>query len=327
MRFAFIVTFLMQAPKKPVRPLKSSSAAFSRRTLNFKRPIPLQNFLFTLSLTVFFLLWSNHPHDSLCAQGMLRVHFMDVGYGDAILIQFPGSGTMLVDAGEASYADTVIEYLGNLGLEDIDTAVITHPHTNHFGGFGKIAGRYPIGRVFINGDEWAEEGYSAILDQLKAARIPVKTLTRGQHIDNLSEGVRVIVLHPEGLAGGPNDNSLVLSLKYGDTAILLMGDVEVEAQRELFAAFPDIVLADAVKLPHHGGPLSDGIFEAMQAKVVIISTGENKWGWPREDDLKKIRGVIYRTDRDGTVILESDGTTVSAAKAGKREATSEGTLP
>jgi competence protein ComEC len=235
------------------------------------------------------------------------MHFMDVGYGDAIFIQFPGSGNMMVDAGENVYSDVIIKYLEALEVKAIDTAVITHPHTNHFGGFAQVGRRFPIGRVFINGDNNTEVGYEALLSQFEQGRIPIETLRRGQNIDGLPGGIEIEVLHPEGLTGSPNDNSIVLRLKYNKIAVLLMADVDLGPQKELIGAFPGLTQADAVKVPHHGGPLSDEFIKAFENKVFIISTGVNQWGWPREKELSQLKGRIYRTDQDGTVVLESNG--------------------
>ena len=71
--------------------------------------------------------------------------------------------------------------------------------------------------------------------------------------------------------------------------------------------YEDIKTVDCIKMPHHGGPLSDDFLQTFIDKIFVISTGSNGWGWPREEDLKKLKGEVYRTDDHGTVVLESDG--------------------
>ncbi len=270
----------------------------------------------------------------------LRAHFIDVGYADAILLELPppaGRGlpadttTMLVDAGVAKHSSSsprpevprgggafgrrepagrLISYLKFHQIRKIDAVVITHPHQNHFGGLRKVAGRIPIGRVFHNGDPNAEKGYSALLSYLERKRVPVEILMRGQQLEQLPDSVTVEVLNPPDLNGTANDNSLALWLKHDKVSFLLLADIGPGRQDALLAAFPQIRQADCVLIPHHGGPLSDTFIEAFQGKLFIVSTGPNRWGLPREDQLKRLNGTVYRTDRNGTIVVESDGNTL-----------------
>jgi len=254
----------------------------------------------------------------------LRAHFIDVGYADAILFEFPDATTMLIDAGDAQDSSSrshrspegeeptghLISYLKSYQIQKIDTVVITHPHRNHFGGLRKVAGRIPIGRVFHNGDPNAEKGYSALLSYLERKRVPVAILKSGQKLEQLPDPVTVEVLNPPDFNGSANDNSLALWLKHDKVSFLLLADIGTARQDALLAAFPDIRQADCVLIPHHGGPLSDAFIEAFQEKLFIISTGPNRWGLPREDQLKELNGTVYRTDRNGTIVVESDGNTL-----------------
>ena len=232
---------------------------------------------------------------------------MDVGYGDAILIEFQDTTTMLIDAGETRYSSRLMSYLKANQIQKIDTVVITHPHQNHFGGLRKVAGRIPIGRVFHNGDPNEEKGYSALLSYLERKRVPAEILARGQKLEQLPDSVTVEALNPPDLNGGANDNSLALWLKHGKVSVLFLADIGPGRQDALLAAFPQIRQADCVLIPHHGGPLSDAFIEAFQGKLFIVSTGPNRWGLPREDQLKELNGTVYRTDRNGTIVVESDG--------------------
>ncbi|OGX30139.1 MAG: hypothetical protein A2705_00305 [Omnitrophica WOR_2 bacterium RIFCSPHIGHO2_01_FULL_52_10] len=246
----------------------------------------------------------------------LRAHFIDVGYADAILLEFPppaGRGlsadatTMLVDAGDARHSSRLMSYLKVNQIRRIDTVVITHPHQNHFGGLRKVAGRIPIGRVFHNGDPDAEKGYSALLAYLERRHVPVEIVRRGQTLQQLPASVTVEVLNPPDLNDSPNNNALALRIKHGRVSLLLLADIGPDRQDALLQAFPDIRQADCVLIPHHGGPLGGAFIEAFQGKLLIVSTGPNRWGLPREDQLKKLSDTIYRTDKDGTIVVESDG--------------------
>ena len=251
----------------------------------------------------------------------LRAHFIDVGYADAILFEFPDATTMLIDAGDAQDSSSrshrspegeeptgrLISYLKSHQIQKIDTVVITHPHRNHFGGLRKVAGRIPVARLFHNGDPNEEKGYAALLDYLKRKQVSIAVLRRGQTLEHLPDSVTVEVLNPPDLNDSPNDNALELWIKHGKVSLLLLADIGPARQDALLAAFPDIRQADCVQVPHHGGPLSDAFIEAFQGKTFIISTGPNRWGLPHEDQLRKLNGTVYRTDRDGTLVVESDG--------------------
>lgn len=242
---------------------------------------------------------------------------MDVGHGDAVLIEFQDTTTMLIDAGETRYSSRLMSYFKANQIRKIDTVVITHPHRNHFGGLRKIASRIPVGRVFHNGDPSAEKGYSALLSYLERKRVPAEILTRGQKLEQLPDSVTVEVLNPPDINGSANDNSLALWLKHDKVSVLFLADIGPGRQDALLAAFPQIrqsppeaAQADCVLIPHHGGPLSDMFIEAFQGRLFIVSTGPNRWGLPREDQLKELNGTVYRTDRNGTIVVESDGNTL-----------------
>ena len=108
--------------------MKRSNEAFNRKILKYKRRILPQPAL-SLFLTIVFLFSGS---DGATQENRLRIHFIDVGYGDAIFIQLPDSHTMLIDAGEKPNTRRLLDYLQSLNIHNIDQAVITHPNKNHF---------------------------------------------------------------------------------------------------------------------------------------------------------------------------------------------------
>ena len=241
---------------------------------------------------------------------ILRVHFLDVGYADAIFIEFPDQTNMIIDVGDESSGEKVTAYLKKRNITRIDTVLITHPHQNHFGGLGTLMREIPIGRFFHNGDRHGEEGYPELLEELNRRRIPIGILRRGREIDSLPAAVTMEVLHPADVEddSNPNVNSVVTYLRYGKTSILLMADIEEYQQTQLIGIYgATLKNAGCVKVPHHGGPLSDSFIYGFSDTTFIISTGSNPWGLPREEDLRRLQGKIYRTDQDGTIVVETDG--------------------
>src|SRR3989338_8296685 len=168
----------------PRRPSKKLNVAFNRKTLNSKR-LSLHKlvFFFFIFLTVF--IFNRARNDSHAQESPLRVHFLDVGYGGAILIELPGQYVMMIDAGQAVYGPALLKYLQSLNVHAVDAVIITHPHKNHFGGFHKIAQSIPIKRAYINGDQRSEEGYADLMRLFHEKNIIVTTLRRGDMLQHL----------------------------------------------------------------------------------------------------------------------------------------------
>jgi competence protein ComEC len=254
----------------------------------------------------------------LCAgDSAIRIHFIDVGYGDAILIKLPDSSGILIDAGEQEYGQKILSYLTKTGIERLYLAVITHPHKNHFGGFDTLLDGIPIQHVLVNGAEEGEEGYTALLNRLSGSVVPVQKAERGLTIQHPSFPVTLEILHPSELSGNPNDDSIVVRLRHHKVAFLFTGDIGPAVQEQLLKQYPDLKNVQGVQIPHHGGTVSEGFARFFTNKLLAISTGKNKWGLPRQEDLKKLRGQISRTDIDGTFAFESDGRELHLLHEGK----------
>jgi competence protein ComEC len=188
--------------------------------------------------------------------------------------------------------------------------VITHPHKNHFEGYFHILENFPVKRLYINGDKNSEDGYEELLALFRQQSVPINNLKRGDQIKNLPDSVKIAVLHPAQLSGNVNDNSMVLWLKHKDVSVLFMADIGPHVQKELLRLYQDIQEAEIIQIPHHGGPVSEDFIDTFKDKIFIVSTGANQWGWPNENELQKLKGKIYRTDHDRTIVIESDGLSV-----------------
>ena len=250
---------------------------------------------------IFFLLLAGPA-----AAGTMRVHFIDVGYGDSIFVELPGGESLLIDAGDRKSGAG--EYLERLGVTAVGTAVITHPHANHFGGFEDMAGRLSFRRFFINGETAAgDAGYPELLETLRRSGTPVTAVKRGDVITGLPEEVTLHVLNPAATSGQLNAEALVLLLSYREISFLLTADIAPQQQEEVLALIPDPQKIACVQLPHHGGEVSPEFAAAFAGRVFIVSTGDNPYGLPNESAIERLDGEILRTDRDGTIILETDG--------------------
>ncbi len=233
------------------------------------------------------------------------VTFLDVGQGDAVLVREPGGAVVLVDGGPDPAR--LLAALRRRGVRRIDLMVASHGHADHVTGLGAVAAALPVGRLWHPGHSEA----GALLDELSAG-----LAARGVLVEAPAPGwsaamgeLRIEVLGPRRRYASPNDQSLVLRLSARGTTVLLPGDVEVVAQREL-GPLP----ADVMKVPHQGAATSDlDWLRASAPEVAVISVGPNPFGHPSDEVIAVLQAAgatVRRTDQDGDVEMvlgESDG--------------------
>ncbi len=264
----------------------------------------MKMFIFPI-LTLCFLLCVVSPSR---AWAPLRVHFIDVGYGDAIFIQFPDQSNALIDSGTAENADRLLRYLKDLPVAKIDRFILTHSHRDHFGGIKSISDHFPIGQIYFNGDTTrAHEGFQSVLGHIKEKGLTWKKLARGDILCEEQPAFGLEVLHPSELSSSANNNALVLLLRYEETAVLFFSDIGPREQEEVIAALKVIDNIQLVQLPHHGSDFSQGLLREFRDKIFVCSVGPNEYGIPDESELTKLKGAVYRTDVLGTIVFETDG--------------------
>lgn len=264
--------------------------------------------------------WQLNPLATRAESPKLKVSFLDVGQGDAILIQSPGGETTLLDGGEDGE-----KLLARLNEElpwwdkKIEVMILTHPHADHARGFNSLFGRYQINEAISTGVWHNSSVYEAWLNNLKIHNLTLKTVKAGEVID-LGGGASLQVLFPLSDLSGQtvsnlNNSSLVLKLTYGQISFLLTGDAEVEVEKQLLDAGTDLS-AQVLKVAHHGSAnaTSPEFLETVNPQLAIISVGkDNDFGHPHATTLNKLeaRGVkVLRTDQLGTIRLSTDGRSI-----------------
>ncbi len=259
----------------------------------------------------------------------LTVHFIDVGMGDAILIQTPEGKNMLIDGGDCTNPDDqywascgvnsqakVVDYLKANDVKHLDVVVSTHAHGDHIGGLPAVMAQFGVGRVYDSGKPHTTALYENYLGAIEEYGVPFEIPTRG---DIISLGdVKLKVLHPvdDPKDWDTNNSSVVMRLEYGDVAFMFTGDVESEGESEITSYFgPNELKSQIIKMPHHGSNTSssDEFVDWVNPDVAIISVGENNsYGLPHDEVIQAYedRGTkIYRTDKHGTIIVTTDGDT------------------
>ena len=259
----------------------------------------------------------------------LTVHFLDVGQGEATLIQTTGGQAFLVDGGACAFAShridygktTVIPFLRSKKIHDLDMVVMSHPDADHIGGIRTLLeSTMPGGLYMLKIHGLADSAtthptrlYQQILeDSRKRDELEYRQLSCGEAFD-LGLGVSAQVLAPVRAYKDQNNCSLVLRLHYGTTSFLLTGDARKESEADMVAALGDRLRSTVLKAPHHGsGESSSAQFlERVKPEVVVISVGaENTYHLPSRDALARLQATgarIFRTDYQGTISVTTDG--------------------
>jgi competence protein ComEC len=258
------------------------------------------------------------------AGGVMRVSFIDVGQGDAILAELPEGKAILVDAGPRSWqfdaGETIVTpFLKRRGISTIDLLVISHGHNDHAGGVASVMQHFHVARV-------------ASLGELPAAVSKLKTacVSPGQWCDSIHAGMslldsanaRCYVLYPldvrarQEVETASDNRCIVFKLQYGKVSFLFTGDADGFAEAEMVQAYDDFLHSTLLKAGHHGSSTSSIplFLKAVNPSATAISVGRNnKFHHPSPVVVERIReicGAPARTDEDGAITYETDGKTM-----------------
>ena len=237
-----------------------------------------------------------------CAPKSLNVTFLDVGQGDAVLIQAPTGQTVLVDAGAADPVDKLLTH----DVEQIDLLVASHPHADHIGGMDEILKAFPIRAYLDNGMPHTTDAYQRVMTAIEA-RPDLTYLSPEPRTITLGE-TTITILDGYTSRTHVNNGSLALLIRHGEFSLLLTGDAETAALRYLTRSYavPNVTV---LKASHHGSNngFTDSLLAAVQPDVVVISVGAgNSFGHPGPQALSAYLSAsahVYRTDIHGSVTV------------------------
>ncbi len=254
-------------------------------------------------------------------RGELRVTFVDVGQGDATLVDFPDGRAALIDTGQGDRHPAVRELRGLLAARrraHLDLVVISHGHPDHYGGLAALLEDVTVGELWLNGQLLIEERdgamhalVSSALEKGARVRFAPELCESGHRFG----GALLDVLWPcprYDPTLGLNDNSLTLRLRFGERTILFTGDLERDAELALVRA-GRLATADVLKVAHHGSKTSTSppFLAAVSPAVAVISSGAgNRYGHPSPEVVGRLHEAgarVLRTDRGGGVIVSTDG--------------------
>lgn len=251
----------------------------------------------------------------------LTVSFIDIGQGDATLIECGGEA-MLIDSGIYAEKEDLTGYIANRGVKDLKYCVATHPHSDHIGAMDIIINRFDVETLVYPLCDSDSKTMNYVLDACDENGVsyfnpqPMETFTLGE--------ATFTVLSPEPYAdyGNLNNNSMVLKMEYGTTSWLFMGDAEKEVEYELIEKSLDLS-ADVLKCGHHGSSTSSDVafISEVNPAVAVISCGKNNdYGHPHRETLITFNYFdtkIFRTDELSTIVAETDGKTIKFSAGNK----------
>ena len=281
---------------------------------------------FVLLQILFIAILVLHPFSSARADGLLHIDFLDVGQGDSALITMPDGTTLLVDGGgrpqfrsqsvereTRSIGESVVsEYLWWRGLDRVDYVLATHADADHIDGLNDVVRNFTVNTALVGRTPANDPEFTKFSGSI--ANTNLETVHAGDLI-RFGE-VEIRVLWPPPGTDSSNDDSVVLKVQFRNRSILLTGDVEKKAERELTAAREDLK-ADVVKVPHHGSKTSstEPFVAATKPRFAIISVGQDSiFGHPHAEVVERWKASgaeVLTTGKCGTITVTTDGTDLS----------------
>ena len=243
----------------------------------------------------------------------LTVHFVDVGQADGFLLECDGEYAV-IDGGYPEGGEKMVEYMEELGVEELELVVGTHMHGDHIGGLPLILDTYPTENVWSRPITFLNDYVRNFRDAVARQRIPLHVPEVGE-VFELGDATITVLGPVKDQYEDLNDTSIVLMVQYGDIRFLFTGDMEMIAETDLLDSGAD-VKADVLKVGHHGSYSSTSyhfLREVAPTYAVISVGGNNDYRHPHTDPLSRLRDaevIVYRTDKMYDIVAYTDGTEI-----------------
>jgi beta-lactamase superfamily II metal-dependent hydrolase len=274
-----------------------------------------KNYLFTIFLLllafVAILFWTEYRS----SEKLLTISVLDVGQGDAILIESPTGTQVLFDAGPPNKILSQLAKVMSPTDRSLDMIFLTHPDQDHIGGILDVLENYTVSYIFESGTSSDSQTFKNFKNLVKEKNIKDVLAKKGTRID-LGAGAYLEILFPDRDVSSweTNAGSIVARVVYGENSVMLTGDAPVETENIILSEnSPESLQSDILKLGHHGSKTSTSsdFLKAVNPDYGIISVGlNNKYKHPSTNILSSLTnfGVqVFRTDQDGIIEVKLDG--------------------
>ncbi|GAB6892148.1 ComEC/Rec2 family competence protein [Geobacillus stearothermophilus] len=244
----------------------------------------------------------------------MYVHFINVGQGDSIYIKAPNGEDILIDGGNKDGSD-VVAYLKKQKVKDIEIMIATHPDADHIGGLDEVLKAFPVKSVYAPRVGSTTQAYKDFLVAVKNKKLTIKVAKADVVLPIKGVTAKFVGPVKSYSTSDTNDWSAVLKVTYGKKSFLFTGDAETRAEADMVKAKKDL-RADVLKVGHHGAKTSTSatLLKAVKPSYAVISVGKNSYGHPTSEVLNRLKSYkvkVFRTDKQGTIIATTNGTTLT----------------
>jgi competence protein ComEC len=248
------------------------------------------------------------------------VTVIDVGQGDAILLECPNEKRILIDTGPWSMhfdagERTIVPFLKRKGITTLDYLLITHPHSDHIGGAKSVLRSIRVDTLVMTSNNSDNRQVKEVLEAAQQKNIGLKTAIAGSQIQ-IDLNARMYILYPkfnQPEERNLNNSSVVIKVIFNGASMLLVGDAETMVEQKLISKYAKFLSSDVLKVGHHGSisSTSEQFLKIVHPRIALISVGNNnKFRHPSPFTLSRLKANsidIERTDKFGAIVLESDG--------------------
>jgi len=259
------------------------------------------------------------PCGEASAAASIKVHYIDVGQGDAIYIKMPSGEDVIIDGGNKGKGDAIVAYLKKQKVDDIEVLISTHPDADHIGGLDEILDAYRVENVYAPKVKHTTQAYKDFLQAVKREGKTIKTAQAGVKLP--IKGVNAKFVGPVKSYSNSDLNnwSAVIHVTYKKNTFLFTGDAEHVSEKDMMAK-KQTLRADVLKVGHHGAKTSTSstFLNTVKPKYAIISVGKNSYGHPTSEvvtSLKRQKVNTLRTDKNGTIIITGSGSSYAVKKS------------
>lgn len=273
----------------------------------------IAGYLLTLILLMAGIVFPGSGEKVLASGGSMTVHFLDVGQGLSILVQSEGQN-LLYDGGPRSASSYVVSYLQEQNVLEIDYLISSHYDEDHVSGLIGCLNAFQVDNVI--GADYIHDSslYGSFMDAVAAHGLEVQHPAVGAEY-TFGSG-EFTILSPKEISKESNANSVAIKLTNGENSFVFTGDADFNCEADMVNSGLDLS-CDVLSVGHHGSATSTS-WDFLQAAVpefAVISCGAgNMYGHPHEETMEKLSDMgiqVYRTDEQGTIVVSSDGNSLS----------------